>query len=216
MPTYLDSIQRKLVRRIQTIDSGFDRAISSRLSFSFRTERYALQEGQVSHLWQAWNLFCRDVVIFSAHGAFTRSGNQTTSPYLGLAEDVISAVAKKTSRGQGIGKLLPLGGRHLEPTWGDASVLNKICNGLGISNSSELVSGFGAISLISDLQNCRNACAHTNPETIKKIDQARVRYNSTKLGHPSDMIHWVDPATNNFAWKSWIYEIHLISNFVVK
>ena len=43
-----------------------------------------------------------------------------------------------------------------------------------------------------------------------------VRYLSTKLVHPSDMMHWEDPNNNNeYLWKSWIEELDIAAEFAV-
>lgn len=214
MPISLDVVRSRLIRRISNADGAFERhLIEPRLRFRF--DCYAFQEGLISNLWQAWNLFCRDIVIASAQGAYTVTGTLTTSPYAGLTEAEITYVSSKLSRSQPIGLIQPLRGRHLEPTWGDAAKLNLISVGIRASNSSSLASAFGGVSLISDLQKCRNACAHLNSETVAEIVAARVRYNQTFLNHPSHMIYWVDPSTRDFAWKAWVDEMMLVAKFAV-
>jgi hypothetical protein len=69
--------------------------------------------------------------------------------------------------------------------------------------------------LISDLQKCRNACAHLNLESLALVTNVRVRYDDTSLRHPSEMMFWSDPDTKDFAWKSWIDEMMLIADYAV-
>jgi len=214
MPTSLEDIRRKFVRRIEVADGAFERHVIN-TSLSFRFDCYALQEGLLSHLWQSWNLFCRDIVISSAKGANTKAGLLTTSPYSGLTEPEIAFVSQQLSRNHAIGIIRPLSGRHFEPTWGDSGKINRISLGIAATNSGSLASAFGGMLLISDLQKCRNACAHMNMESLTLVKDARVRYDDTSLRHPSEMMFWSDPATKDFAWKSWIDEMMLIADYAV-
>jgi hypothetical protein len=214
MPILLEDIRKRFLQRLKTADSAFDRHIVNP-SVIYQFDRYALQEGLISNLWQAWNLFCRDILIASAQGANTTTGALTTSPYSGRPEAEISYVSEKLSKNQSIGTIRPLAGRHLEPTWGDADKINRISIGICASNSGSLASAFSGVSMISDLQVCRNACAHLNSETIASVIAGRVRYNDTFLRHPSQMIFWSDPMTKDFAWKAWIDEMILVADFAV-
>jgi len=214
MPTSLERIRDKFYRRINIVDGAFDRHVVNP-SLRYRIDRYALQEGLLSNLWQSWNLFCRDILIASAQGANTAAGVLTTSPYAGLTEPEIAFVFQKLSRNQNVGTIKPLSGRHFEPTWGDPVTINRISVGIGASNSSSLTSAFGGLILVSDLQKCRNACAHLNMESLVLVTNARVRYDDTSLRHPSEMMFWSDPSTKDFAWKSWIDEMMLTADFAV-
>lgn len=214
MPTSLEDIRKKFVRRLEVADGAFERHVIE-TPLRFRFDCYALQEGLLSHLWQSWNLFCRDIVISSAQGANTNAGLLTTSPYSGLTEPEITFVSQQLSRNHAIGTIRPLSGRHFEPTWGDSEKINRISVGIAASNSSSLASAFGGMLLISDLQKCRNACAHLNLESLAAVTNVRVRYDDTSLRHPSEMMFWSDTDTKDFAWKSWIDEMLLIADYAV-
>jgi hypothetical protein len=214
MPILLSDVRKRFLQRLKTADGAFERHIVDP-ALRYRFDHYALQEGLLSNLWQTWNLFCRDILIASARGANTTAGVLTVSPYSGRPEAEISYVSKKLSNNQSIGTIQQLAGRHLEPTWGDATKLNRISLGICASNSGSLASAFSGVSLISDLQNCRNACAHLNSETVALVVAARVRYDETLLRHPSQMMFWADPTTKDFAWKSWIDEMKLIADYAV-
>jgi len=214
MPTSLDGIRTKFMRRIAVVDSAFDRQLTLARR-GFRSDRFALQEGIISQLWQYWCAFCRDIVIASTKGASTRSGIQTTSPYAANSDPEIAFVAKQLASQKNVTTVKPLSGSHLEPTWGDIKKMNLILNGMGCSNGAAMTSAFGAGTLIIDLQTCRNACAHLNLDNIKKVNSFSNRYNMTNTQHPSDVIFWIDPATNDFAWRSWIVEMDVISDLAV-
>lgn len=214
MPILLEDVQKRFFRRLNTVDKAFERHVVDP-SLRYRSDRYALQEGLLSNLWQSWNLFCRDILIASAQGASTISGALVTSPYSGRLEAEISFVATKLSKNQQIGTIRPLRGRHLEPTWGDAGKLNLISHGINASNSDSLASAFGGVNLISDLQRCRNACAHLNSETVASIVATRVRYDDTSLNHPSQMMFWSDPMTRDFVWRAWIDEMMLVADTAI-
>lgn len=214
MPISLEDTQRRFLQRLKTADGAFERHVADP-SLKYRFDCYALQEGLLSNLWQSWNLFCRDVLIASAQGANTATGMLTTSPYSGRPEAEISYVSTKLSRSQSIGTIRSLAGRHLEPTWGDAVKLNLISVGISASNSGSLASAFSGVKLISDLQICRNACSHMNSEMIALVASSRVRYDDTSFRHPSQMMFWIDPLTKDFAWRAWVDEMILVSNFAV-
>ena len=123
---------------------------------------------------------------------------------------------KQLGNGSNIGRVKAISSNHLEPTWGDARKLNLIANGLGTSNSSDLVSAFSACSLLKDLQLCRNASAHISRDLLASISAAKVRYSNTSFMHPSDLILWIDPASQSYLWKCWIYEMKLIAQLAIK
>lgn len=214
MPISLEGIQKHFLQRLKIADGAFERHVVD-TPLTYRFDCYAFQEGLLSNLWQSWNLFCRDILIASAQGANTLAGVPTASPYTGRPEAEISYVSTKLSKNQSIGRIQPLAGRHLEPTWGDAVKLNRISVGIDASNSGSLASAFSGVKLISDLQKCRNACAHLNSETVALVVGTRVRYDDTSFRHPSQMMFWSDPVTRDFAWKAWIDEMVLVSEFAV-
>lgn len=213
MPILLDAIRRRLASRISTLDHAFDRHAVN--GVQRRTDRSAMQEGLVSALWQAWCAFCRDTVLASALGATTSQGTQVTSPYVGRTEMEICYIARQLAQKHSVSTIKSLGGRHLEPTWGDLNRLNLILAGIAFSNQAQLLSSFGAALALQDLQLCRNASAHLNKETIAGVGAARVKYQNTKFVHPSDAVFWVDPQTKDYLWKSWIDEITIISQLAI-
>jgi hypothetical protein len=213
MPISLDARQRRLISRLSTLDSVFDRHAIAGLKR--RTERSALQEGLVSALWQCWCAFCRDVLLGSALGTSTRAGIPVTSPLASNSEPEICYVARELSFRRSVTRIRPLAGSHLEPTWGDLGKLNLILSGIAFSNQAQLLSAFGAALALIDLQICRNASAHINSDTLATIRSARVRYQDTQFAHPSDVIFWVDPRTRDYVWKTWVDEITIVSNLAV-
>ncbi len=214
MPSSLNSIRNRFLRRLKVVDSAFERHLVSPV-VKFRSDRYALQDGLVSHLWQYWSAFCREVVIASAQGAITKSGVMTTSPFAELTQAEIAYVAMRLAKGNSIGRIRALTGSHLEPTWGDISKLSLIAGGIDSSNRSALLTAFGVASSIQDLQLCRNACAHVNLESYRRFRGARVRYIPQGFAHPSELMYWVVPSTGDFAWRSWMDELEIISDFAI-
>lgn len=215
MATCLNSLKLKFEMRLKVSERAFERHIVEPCT-NFQTDRFALQEGLVSRLWQIWNAFCRDITLASVKGAKTTSGANTTSPYSANTEKEILYIASKLSKSSAIGTIKEIGGSHLEPTWGDISKLNLIISGIGTSNSSNLLSSFGVANRISDLQLCRNTCAHINPETLNKLAATHVRYTPARLRHPSDFIYWEDPLTRDYIWRTWIDEMETISDFAIQ
>ncbi|WPZ28510.1 hypothetical protein T8A63_12815 [Sulfitobacter sp. OXR-159] len=215
MPISLELIQQKLNCRISTLDSGFDRHVVKR-SHTRRLDRFALQEGYVSALWQAWCAFCRELLICSAQGATTARGAVIASPYTVHSEMEIAFIARQLANGNVVRTIRPLLGSHQEHTWGDLGKLNSVVSGLGCGNAPQVLTALSACLRIEDLQLCRNASAHIGKSTIQEIKKARVRYLDTRMQHPSDMMYWVDPGSSHFLWKSWIEEIELSSQLAVQ
>jgi hypothetical protein len=170
----------------------------------------------MSALWQAWCVYCRDIVIGSAAGAITTSGNLTSSIYCGRTTEEIAYVAARYASSKAVTTIQPISAMRKEPTWGDVTKLNLIINGINPTNRANLFSGIAGISLIKDLQLFRNASAHVNIETIADVKNSRVRYDETNFRHPSDTMFWVDPKTKDYLWKSWLEEIDLVSDFISK
>jgi hypothetical protein len=215
MPILLESIRLKLQRRLLVLDSGFDRHLMAPVAVQ-KVDKYALQEGYASALWQAWSGFCRELLINSTQGTITRLGATTTSPHTALREMEIAYVAKKLSYGQPVNTITALDGSHQEHTWGDLKKLQLVASGIGCSNANTILTGLSACLRIEDLQLCRNASAHISRSTIQGVRESRVRYQNTKFKHPSDMIFWVDPTTSDFLWKSWVDEMNLAAEFFVE
>ena len=206
MPTSLSEPLIRLNLRLKVLERAFLR--HRQTPVYLRTiDRFAVQEGLVSNLWQSWNRFCRDVTVGSALGSNTASGVAVTSNFHQNTDAEIAFAAKKLSQNQAIGNMRAISGDHLEPTWGDFSKLSLIISGLGPTNAQTLLTGFGSLNSISDLQLCRNASAHISSERIADVRNAKVRYQSTKFYHPSDMLFWIEPYTNDYLWKYWADEI---------
>lgn len=212
MPTSLSVHKDKLAIRLQTLDSGFNRHLTT--APKLRTlDRAAIREGLISALWQAWCQFFRSVILTSASGGTTESGNVIVSGFGGLAEAEILYVAKLLSNRARIGTIRPIAGPHLEPTWGDIAKALNISAGMRLSNSSQLLSALSVASSVPDLQICRNATAHMGISQLTGLKATRVRYVETKMKHPTDACTWIDPNTDGYLWDSWVEEIRTIAYF---
>jgi len=210
MPTYLGDSQSRLSGRLLLLEVAFTRHETAPV-VKKTVDRFALQEGLISSLWQSWGRFCREVLLNSAIGAQSVSGAHIASPYMGRPEAEVAYVARRLAQKAPVGNIKAIAGAHQEPTWGDLNKINLIANGLGTSNQTTLLSAFGGAHFLSDLQLCRNASAHYCAERISDVRSARVRYNNTKFRHPSDMLRWIDPTTNDPLWLGWIAEMRTVA-----
>lgn len=213
MPTSLNNLKKKLDQRIASLEGGFHRQLLAGAN-ARRIDRYAIQEGYVSALWQAWSAFCREVIICSTRGSSTVSGVITNSPHAARSEMEIAFIAKRLAYNKSINAISPLP-HHLEHTWGDVQKLHLVASGIGCSNSVQILTALSVCSRIADLQLCRNASAHVGISTIQGVRSARVRYRDTKMHHPSDMMRWIDPDSNDFLWRSWVEEIQIAAEFAI-
>ena len=214
MTISLKSVQLKLRCRLRTLDSAFERQLLDPVA-KHRVDRFAIQEGYISALWQAWCAFCRELLICSVQGATTKSGNITTSPHAALDEMEIAFVAKQLSNNGQINQIRSLTGNHQEHTWGDLSKMHLVVSSIGCSNANLILTALSVCLRVKDLQLCRNASAHISKSTLREVRASRIRYLDTKLRHPSDMMYWVDPENKDFLWKSWIEELDIASEFAI-
>jgi hypothetical protein len=212
--TSLASFQAKLAGRASTLQAAFQRLGRTRANLK-KTDRFALQEGLTSELWQSWNSFSRSVLIWSLKGTNSASGVEVTSAYSKNSIDEIRFLAMKAARNNLIGTPRPISGDHAEPTWGDLTRINQIVFNLAPSNRGQLLSAFGSSVLISDLQKVRNACAHISPDRITDIRSLQVRYRNNDFLHPSDALFWIEPASGDFSWSAWMDEIRLVAALAV-
>ena len=208
MPSSLGSLEIRFNARMNTLDSAFNRSLANRTSLR-RSDRSFLQEGMVSSLWQAWCIAVRGLIMASVKGATTKTGVTTNSPHAALLDTELSYIASKSARGHPIGTIRPLAGSHLEPTWGDLNKVGLIASGYGLSNGPHLATTLASPGSLTDLQICRNACAHRNADRLADVQAARIRYSGTHFMHPSDMMFWVEPVSNNFLWRTWTDEMRI-------
>lgn len=215
MPIFLENSRKRLIIRLQILDSAFDRHIVAP-NYNRSLDKFSLQEGYVSALWQSWCRFCRELLIYSAQGAITHGGTPTSSPYSGRSEMEISYVAKQISLRKSVTCIKSLSASYQEHTWGDVNKALMVAAGIGCTNNNDILQGISGCSRIKDLQVCRNASAHICADTINEVNLAKVRYLDNSFKHPSDMISWIDPATRDFLWKSWVDEMDLASDFAIR
>lgn len=212
MPTSFSQVRSKFLMRLNTLDKAFERHVVSP-SVSKNVDRFALQEGLISSLWQAWCEFCRETVIGAVQGANTTSGVLVSSATYSARTDLeIAFIAKQFAHAKPFSAIKSVAGRHQEPTWGDVSKLILMVSGLAPTNVSTMLSGFGSATAIKDLQTYRNASAHICSDTLAMVKATRVRYRDTNFKHPSDTMRWTDPTTNDYLWRTWIDEMDLVSD----
>lgn len=209
MLSSLDDLDRKFNARLNLLDSSFQRAVSKR-SVSSRADRCYLQEGLISTLWQTWCFAVRSIIIQSVRGAATATGLITTSPHAARSEGELAFIAARLARNQPINTIQPLAGSHMEPTWGDLNKIPLIANGFGLSNGNSLATSLSSPGSVSDLQMCRNACAHLNKDRINDLKSAKIKYSDTSMNHPSDMIYWTEPNSGTMLWQLWTDEMRIV------
>lgn len=215
MPISLSQPRRRLKIQVDTLNAGFVRHLGVQRNLR-QLDRVALREGFISALWQYWGQFVRAILIESAKGAIPDSGNITTCPYSVHSEEEIAFVCMQLAQNAPINQVKAIKGPHLETTWGDVDKAIRIAGNLGISNSSEVLSGLAIPLSVKDLQICRNATAHLGKHTFQALKAAKVRYSDTKLFHPTDAMMWSDVATFGYLWDTWVDQIAMASGYMSK
>ncbi|GAA0328620.1 hypothetical protein L9H26_07895 [Morganella psychrotolerans] len=213
MTIFFEETLTKMNNRLQKLDKSFERYLLSDEKYKC-IDRYSLQEGLISSLWQTWCYFCREILIGSIKGGVTTRGINVSSSYFAHTEREIIYLAGRFSQGvtNVNGITIRSAPAHFELTWGDAVKLNPIISAFNPTNVNDILSGLGGITLLLDLQKFRNANAHITAFTINDVKNAQVRYSNTKFRHPSDTMFWVDPLTNDYLWRSWIEEMEITGN----
>lgn len=179
-----------------------------------RFERVLNQSSAISHLWQAWVLHNRTVVVCCLAGTLEVKGKVLSSPLHHLSEPELLYYAQQYSEGNEpkVGKSIK---SHLsEPNWGDRDKILNICSEAGFDESSYITACFGLAARVKDLQLCRNTCAHLTKSQIFDFNKSRVRYSENYFMHPSDMMNWVDPDTSQKLWDSWCGEMKTITDLL--
>lgn len=208
MSTPLKTLDDRLRLRLRRLEAAHERLVSVKGEMR-RVDRFALQEGLVSSLWQGWCDACRSIVLSSVKGAVTASGAQVTSPFSARSIDEIRFAAMQYSRRQNVQtqRLHAIAGDHLEPTWGDFSKLERVIRGLQPTNTQQLLSHLGTALSIEELRTTRNACAHISADRLRDVRRLTPRYDDTRFEHPSDVMFWRLPGTGMFSWDVWLGEI---------
>jgi hypothetical protein len=182
----------KLERRLNAISDLFVQN-HTELVATIGPRRWYLLEGMLSHGWQSWCGFCRDVMIDSCLGTTTATGMKTVPDPDWTDKDRVAYIAKCYSLGGSPKAGKKLAAMRYEMTWGDVNRLLKAASGLSPTNSKSLQSGFGlSVNGARHLQTLRNACAHLNAETMTEVKQITSNYSGTGLRHPTDLLLWID------------------------
>lgn len=214
----LEQIERKLLARLERIgEHVLNFSVSADLGRTGEKEWMYL-EGLASSLWQVWGHFCRDVVMFSATGCSTASGNVLNPSVTPANWERVSYIAMQLKgRGNPIVSGKTNSTLRFEPTWGDVGVLATVIPATNPFNKNQLLSAFGLGVQIGHLQKVRNATAHRNRETMRNVLNLVHLYNlSRPPRHPIEALYWVDVATGDYAINAWADEMRKIASVAVQ
>jgi hypothetical protein len=171
-------------------------------------------EGLMSATWQYWGHFCRAVVIHSALGAKTASGN--TLPACATSWQEVSAAAIQAAKKKQITPGAVNTALKLEPTWGDTKKLLNIIAGLKPGNHQQLSQSFGASSYISHVQTVRNAAAHRHHQNTADVLALGPFYVVSRLRHPTEALLWLEQQSGNFAFLFWLDDMKMVGNLAIQ
>ena len=206
---------KKLNLRVKRLDSAFDRHFFD-IGEKRYTDIYAFQEGLISALWQSWCAYCKTIFMGSLKGAETLNNVTISTPqYSTLTELEIFYVANILGENKIVNQIKSAKPQS-EPTWGDVNKLSIIFANAHTPNASTVSPPLANSQLLKDLQVVRNASSHITQHCINNINLARVRYSHTSYKHPSDVLLWVDPQSNDYLWKAWIDEIKILSTAIAQ
>lgn len=204
--TSLSYFPLKLDRRLSILENAHRRLFLRRHKIR-KIDRFSAQVGLISTLWQVWNDASRSIILSSVQGAILADGSEVNSEFSNFSSGQIRFAAMKFARNEKVDQLREIAGDHVEPAWGDLDKANRIVSQFRPTNSNQLLSAFGSMNLVRDLQITRNACAHISHDRVQDIYNLGVRYDGNRPLHPSDVIYLIDPNTDDFSWYSWTGEI---------
>lgn len=208
----LQTIYHRLCRRFDIADQFF-KNVKDDWNARSRYENWALGEGLVSVTWQLWSMFCRQLIMASAMGCITRSGNVLTPCLAGITDERMAYLARCAVRKvpPKPGKTLTL--RRLEPTWGNQNVMLDVVNCIHPQNERTLISAFGLpVRGPFHLQTVRNATAHLNNETLQEVKKLCIYYQNGQIRHPIDLTIWTDNNTSTMAFWSWTDDMRTLGD----
>lgn len=173
-------------------------------------------EGTLSDMWQDYCRFVRFLLIKSATGcrtanAVAHSSSISPANWERASYIAINACRKKPISLSGTNNVL-----RKEPTWGDPNKISDIVTALNPGNKTTLISHLsGGLPGPKHCQIVRNACAHKNHQTKSEVLTLAPNYIATQLIKPIDAITWIDPASNQYAFLSWIEDMKIIAEGAV-
>lgn len=215
MTVHFDQVGKALSQRLSRLDSAFDRHLFAKDTMK-NIDKYSLQEGLISALWQSWGVFCKDILFGTIKGAITVKGHAVAAHQYSAYSDLeLYYIAKLFGENKACNQV-KLSKPQGEPTWGDVSKLGYIFTMFNVHNAQNISVSVSASSLLQDLQVFRNVNAHINAHTISTLNATKIRYSDTTYKHPSDVMFWVDPSSKDFLWKSWVDEILFLSSIMVE
>lgn len=207
--TSFDFISQTLQRRVKRI-SKFIEEGAPRSTY----ERTLHQSSAVCHLWQVWVAHNRDILCSCLRGSLHVNGRTLASPISNLSESERLYYAQQLADGSNPKTIRAIKSHLSEPNWGDVSKVLNICSRIAFDGSSHIMNCFGLANRISDLQLCRNTCSHLTRDQIVDFSRSRVRYRNNSFLHPSDMLRWIDPDTDQALWDSWCGEMLTINELI--
>jgi len=199
----LDSLSRQLERRLNAIQGAIDRSLTAPASPP-KLDRWALQDGFISHAWQAWGVFCRELIIQSALGVPTAANLATGSPHAGRPVGELAWIGMRAAKGDAFHNVQTIRGSYQEPTWGDGAKFQQIATAFQLVNEQTILSGvLSAGRIVRHMQIIRNASAHTNSETLAEVRSLAPFYITVPIRMPGDAIFWADPNSGDFIYRFW-------------
>ena len=171
----------------------------------------------LSDIWQRWCQFCREVIISSCSGTVTRAGVRVPARAAVNDWKRIAYEANQARFGRRLDPHRVVSAMRQEPTWGDQNTLLTVLPVLSPSNLPTLQAGFGLpVYGPKHIQCVRNACAHTNSETVSEVRRLFPYYYRGSFSHPIDILWWTEQHTAAPAIFFWISELETLADQVTR
>lgn len=200
--------------RIEVELRAFASSTSNLPSGSFTFAEECLLEGLLSRLWQGWGDFWRECIVKSCMGTIDGAGSGVAALANATSDAHVSGAAIKAKKTSSTPPFW--GGQNsvlrYEPTWGDVDVLSAIIPRLGPSNQGQLIAAISSVyTQAKDIQQIRNATAHTNAQTRADVASIRTRYISYTISHPIQSLFWTTTVNNDYLILEAIEEFRMAS-----
>lgn len=204
----------KLFSSFENKCKKFEKRANYILEYSHSCDKWEfsyLTETLISDLWQAWCNFCKALVLVSCRGTIDRSNNLIVKLNRDNTRLRILYEVSKNKAGQNI---TTNGHNNFKSyndiTWGDLSLLIDAINYLSPNNKNKLLSSFGSMPILKELQIVRNCMAHKNKDTLDNCKGISSTYSSIKS--PVEIVWSIDSAENIPKIFVWLYYCHLMAD----
>lgn len=213
----MNSLFREFIRKIYRLELRAKHLLKENL---IPWQTVYSTEGLISDAWQAWNFFCKTLLLMSCQGCSGRTGQvYLPRPLVDNSIERIACEVKSFGNGS---TSQPAVGKKIHnpwsyPTWGDGTKILNAIAGLNTQNASILTVAFSLpLKGHIELQTIRNFLFHKDTSSIARLASLTCfKGGGAVLSHPS-LIAWEANSNNEIIFFTWLDDIkHIAYNATI-